>query len=498
MDKTCPKFDPFPEIGEVTFEDIPQPKFPCNTLEPETAIRLQGSLIDLARDISGMQASNFSVRDIVALLQFPARPCSDVNERSWGFYYNCMGCDLKLYYEMKSSSCSTPWNKTELARVENCFKLAKALGNSQSLSRLIMKYNQQPPVLYQSAMERHEDFKHMQSFQEESDDWRSEYFDRVYDTRGGTKTFNPRIFSCAIGYDDGKPINDLDAGDCNLFHRSVTNFGVGYSFNALPFKSIMKQNKGNNIMNKLVDAQEYQDVYYMDQNARGDSLKMILQLSERLPYEKLANEWYQSDQSDTFRLHIHDPKSLPDLRQSYISLPAGFHYTIKVSAEISSSNQEIADSLFPEERYCRFAEESEKSVMFERYDKTNCIFECQMKKAYDKCGCVPWNYPPFQKPNKDGSDSLTPVCDTFGNACFDKFLTEQVGKSIAHCECLPNCNGISYSYTMKKEKLNVDNYCFYCGASFFGGIQTFLHSLLSFFRQVQAAEVWLQKVQQLG
>ena len=83
-----------------------------------------------------------------------------------------------------------------------------------------------------------------------------------------------------------------------------------------------------------------------------------------------------------------------------------------------------------------------------------------MKAAFHHCGCVPWNYPPYEFEPQ----TLTPVCDTYGNYCFDQFLIKQVGKSMSHCKCLPNCNEVSYSYSMKEEKLNIQDYCFICKA----------------------------------
>ena len=65
---------------------------------------------------------------------------------------------------------------------------------------------------------------------------------------------------------------------------------------------------------------------------------------------------------------------------------------------------------------------------FRQYTQSNCIFECQLKTATERCQCVAWDYPQI-KP--------MPICDRFGRKCFTTIMTNaSLGNT---CECPLDC-----------------------------------------------------------
>ena len=83
------------------------------------------------------------------------------------------------------------------------------------------------------------------------------------------------------------------------------------------------------------------------------------------------------------------------------------------------------------------------------------MFECKLKRAYEACGCIPWNYPHFVDKKAEG---LTDLCDYVGNSCFEQKMDEFVDKVI-ECSCLSDCNRISYSVSISIQKLLSDDHC---------------------------------------
>ena len=146
---------------------------------------------------------------------------------------------------------------------------------------------------------------------------------------------------------------------------------------------------------------------------------------------------------------------MADLRMNYISLKPGTKYQIEVSGEKIGAADNLQQSLAPKQRSCKFYSETEDSTVFQKYTSQNCLFECKMKRAFEFCGCVPWNYPPF-----DARDGLTPVCDSFGNECFDNFMTDNKHSKLDFCNCLPNCQEFLYSYLINEQPISLTEYCY--------------------------------------
>jgi len=85
------------------------------------------------------------------------------------------------------------------------------------------------------------------------------------------------------------------------------------------------------------------------------------------------------------------------------------------------------------------------------YSKANCVFECQSSKAFEKCSCIPWNYPRLETQQ---------ICDYQGTLCF-----ENVTQNAEDCEdgnmCMEPCKTMTYSYMALSKQIDYETECEY-------------------------------------
>ena len=108
------------------------------------------------------------------------------------------------------------------------------------------------------------------------------------------------------------------------------------------------------------------------------------------------------------------------------------------------SSENIKDVLPYERRGCIFFDETHDLKLFKEYGMRSCLFECMFNGAVDYCKCIPWNYPQL------GNESN--ICDSTGNACFSKQMTN--GTVMKSCDCLSNCHSTSYPHFVNIEKID--------------------------------------------
>ena len=72
---------------------------------------------------------------------------------------------------------------------------------------------------------------------------------------------------------------------------------------------------------------------------------------------------------------------------------------------------------------------SMEKATFKGYTQSACLFECQIQYAYDKCKCIPWNYPHIE--------SGIPICHRFSQDCFEIAMGD-TNSSVA-CNCPFDC-----------------------------------------------------------
>ena len=152
-----------------------------------------------------------------------------------------------------------------------------------------------------------------------------------------------------------------------------------------------------------------------------------------------------------FRLSVHDPLTIADLIGTGVDIMPGYISTFIISPSQSITNKNTKH-LPKEKRQCQFKGENENLHLFKDYRQGNCLFECQLLSAFDKCGCIPWDYP-FM------NESMA-ICDKFGRLCFQTFLVDH--KTISKCnqsQCENDCVSTRYSYSVYSTKIDAISLC---------------------------------------
>ena len=149
-----------------------------------------------------------------------------------------------------------------------------------------------------------------------------------------------------------------------------------------------------------------------------------------------------------FEISIHDPMTVADLQGNAVEVEAGYITTFLITPFqiVTSAN---ARGLTVNDRKCMFKHDKEDLTLFKGYSQANCLFECQLKIAYDKCQCVPWDYPHL-------NDSWS-ICDRFGRECFlDMMIKVDLHKE---CNCILDCAITRYTYSLHTNKINAEELC---------------------------------------
>lgn len=298
------------------------------------------------------------------------------------------------------------------------------------------KYSIQAPYFLQPVEEYEKDFKRAPEILDYP------LLDMSYDTR---RNFNPRIFTCQyMSNSDRRP------NTCNLFTRSFTNEGFGYSFNNGNFWDRHQKNDFNQLFYDIMfpyQSSENNGVILPETSGPAYGLNLFLMMNE---YADIANgPAGRGDQSSKFfKVAIHDPMMPANLRSEGVEIEAGYLSTFLITpSEITITD--AVKGLEQFRRKCRFRSETQNMTVFSEYTQAGCIFECQLRQAWERCGCIPWNYPHLGKPAQ--------TCDYRGADCFERIMSNT--ETSKNCDCLFDCDSIRYSYSVSSTALDIDTLC---------------------------------------
>ena len=173
---------------------------------------------------------------------------------------------------------------------------------------------------------------------------------------------------------------------------------------------------------------------------------MYLEGNRVFDFDNEANLGYKS--TLPFQISIHDPMNVADLQGKMVEVEPGYITTFLITPLqiVTSAN---ARGLSINKRKCMFKHDKQELLLFKRYTQTNCLFECQLKVAYNKCQCVPWDYPHL-------NDSWS-ICDRFGRKSFLEIMQKvDLNKD---CNCILDCAITRYSFSLHANKINVKELC---------------------------------------
>ena len=307
---------------------------------------------------------------------------------------------LNFVGEVEEPPCSNA-TLDDMLGITGCCDMTRPLKSKLKLMMKYMKYTMQPPHFMQSSDELVSDI----SFAKETfPGYQMKLLNRT--------TFwnqNPRIFSSQYDYE---PKDENAQTQFELFVRSFTNEGFGYTFNNRHFWS--KHQKENNFnklfhgtMHPFLDRKYATDLHFPKMTGPQHGLNIIVQLNK---YER---EVFQDNAKSfpTFRVAIHDPYAPADLRGTGIDIRPGHISTFLITPSQVKTSSAI-EGLSMERRKCRFLSENKGLKIFSNYTQDACFLECKLMQSAKKCLCIPWNYPRF--------DLSTDICDYQGIYCFEE------------------------------------------------------------------------------
>lgn len=268
---------------------------------------------------------------------------------------------------------------------------------------------------------------------------------------------NPRIFGCQWL---GKP-QFANIFDCNLFRRHFTNAGIGYTFNQVDFEDMFLNTTFLSMFQRIMEAKgrgqnDKSNLNFVSGGGPRRTLKIYLELSRYIDqYIKFADPLlthmgglpqskYRSV-AKLFKIAIHDPGSVPDLRNDYIEIHPGFEYKILIAPQ-KIEGEDTLRGMDLERRNCRFEDEVYESRLFNRYSQSGCLLECQLKNALSRCDCLPWNYPHFEV-----NGQLSKLCDYRGHFCVEEILEQPI--SWRECGCYPLCDTLSFPFSISSSAI---------------------------------------------
>ena len=182
--------------------------------------------------------------------------------------------------------------------------------------------------------------------------------------------------------------------NCNLFKRSFTNKGIGYTFN-------------NDIEERLIHQNYFTHSFYpnrrrepslMKSASPDHALTVVIEnnIEEIESFKKTINTDNPKGEAKyeptKVTVSLHNPSEPADVRTKSFRIPLGqstIVYITPRAREIDQSGEDLTE----EQRNCRLNQNTNGMNIFNTYTRSACLFECKMKHAIGRCGCTPWNYP---------------------------------------------------------------------------------------------------------
>ena len=188
--------------------------------------------------------------------------------------------------------------------------------------------------------------------------------------------------------------------NCDLFKRSYTNQGLGFSFNNEMEDKLLKKEFRNSVFNGNIK----RAISLMKSATIKYSLKTLIDNNAE-EVDKFENTITTSNElgelnfkPKTILVSLHNPKEPADMRATSFNIPLGqstIVYITPKAREIDDSGKKLSEA----QRHCRLSEDTETLDIFNIYTRSACMFECKMKSAVRRCGCIPWNYPISRESN---------------------------------------------------------------------------------------------------
>ncbi len=239
--------------------------------------------------------------------------------------------------------------------------------------------------------------------------------------------FRPLLVACKFG-----PKDEALSPDCHMFKKTYTMKGIAYAFNSASVIQLLKDTDWTHSFHQEMNQgfgrprdrgqENSSDTSFPLSNGPRYGLELLLQVP-----------------SNGRSVSIQEPKNIPDLTGQVVTTFPGKHVSIQVTPTKIESTDELINNFDPRVRKCLAKEETSQLSILAKYSSTNCVFDCNLAAARAQCGCIPWNFPRW--------DKATPMCSPLKDYCFRKIMEAMDFQQCRHC--LPDCETIHYKYNIK-------------------------------------------------
>ena len=323
-----------------------------------------------------------------------------------------------------------------------CCEFVKTFSENLEATIKLMKFSVQAPHFYESRKEEQEVFSKLGSVFTNST---SRFIAKTFSIQT-RRNFNAFIPLCQYA---GEP-ETMSFARCDLFRRSFTNMGLGYTFNGEKFRNMFKSTDYNAMFERVMVPNSDTDIRYPESSGPAYRLRFILNGDIDAVAEYKKNQDYTKAITE-FTLGVHDPSFPADLRGESIKVRTGYETTIMLTPKVLYTTPD-AEQMSLSKRHCQKSSESSNLKIFKQYSREACVLECALEEALRRCGCTPWNYPLVLEGNQS-----TLLCDAFGNYCFSKEMKTLSSKS--PCTCPNDCKAYTYGVTVSAAWLEPEMYC---------------------------------------
>ena len=193
---------------------------------------------------------------------------------------------------------------------------------------------------------------------------------------------------CKFEEDDVK----MTFENCNLFKRSFTTKGIGYTFNNEMEEDLIKKE----FRDEVLSPNKGRRPSFMKSTNPRHALTVMLDINAE---EVEDGGWTDEDgnvhEPKAIALSIHNPQEPGDNRfypLTSVTVPLGYSTTFLITPIVRKID-ESGKALTELQRKCRLDEDTDELDIFNVYTRVACLFECKMKHSIKRCGCTPWNYP---------------------------------------------------------------------------------------------------------
>ena len=303
----------------------------------------------------------------------------------------------------------------------------------------LLKYSKQAPTVWESREEYNAVFGSLEVLEQLEG-----FYPRSSEDKDKYKRLNAFLPLCKF---EGRPAV-MTFNRCDLFRRSFTNKGLGYSFNTERTERLLQAGASLETQIKTLHLSPGAEPRLMTGASPHNALTVIIEnnLEEIFLYEKSQNKRMKPKPVSVV---LHDPSQPGNILTKSLEIPLGHSSKVYITPRATLTDL-TAQTLSEKKRNCRLRSETGGLKTFQLYSREACMLECQMEQAVERCGCYPWDFP-INTPHHFY------LCDNFGTVCFNSVM-ENVSVTLG-CDCPMDCDSVSYSYSIVSNPLSGEEEC---------------------------------------